>query len=148
VTRAIVFVLPALAAIADPFLLSATSWLLRVSQVAAPPSPAVNTVTALAILASASGAMGVAFARALSLGRIGADVGSGRLLAHRAFAAPVPDGGIRRCRGPAPCARSGRGAWPPFWITRRCRVIGWAAPSKNKGVPCVFRFYRFLSPPH
>lgn len=80
--------LPALAAIADPFLLSAISWLLRVSQVAAPPSPAVITVTVLAILASASGAMGVAFARALSLGRIGAGADSFRLLAYLAFAAP------------------------------------------------------------
>jgi hypothetical protein len=81
-------VLPALAAIADPFLLSAISWLLRVSQVTAPPSPAVITVTILAILASALSVMGVVFARALSLGRIGAGVGSGRLLTHLAFAAP------------------------------------------------------------
>jgi hypothetical protein len=72
----------ALAAIANQFLPSAISWLLPVSQLAAPPSPAVITVTVLAILASASGVMGVAFARALSLGRIGAGVGSGRLLAH------------------------------------------------------------------
>ncbi len=86
--RAIIFVLPALAAMAHPFLLSAISWLLRVSQVAAPPSSAVITVTVLAILASASGVMGVTFARALSLGRIGAGTGSFRLLAHLAFAAP------------------------------------------------------------
>jgi hypothetical protein len=66
----------------------ALSWLLRVFQVAAPPSPAVITVTAPAILASASSVMGVAFARAMSLGRIGAGTGSFRLLAHLAFAAP------------------------------------------------------------
>lgn len=60
----------------------------RVSQLAAPPSPAVITVTVLAILASASGMMGVAFARALSLGRIGAGTGNFRFLAHLAFAVP------------------------------------------------------------
>jgi hypothetical protein len=81
-------VLPALAAIAYPFLLLALSRLLRVFQVAAPPSPTIITVTVLAILASASGVMWVAFARALSLGRIGAGAGSFRLLAHLAFAAP------------------------------------------------------------
>ena len=87
-SRVFALVLPALAAIAYPFLLSAISWLLRVSQIAAPPRPGVITVTVLAILASASGVMGVAFARALSLGRIGAGMDGFRLLAHLAFTAP------------------------------------------------------------
>jgi len=60
----------------------------RIFQLAAPPGPAVIIVTVLAILASALGVMGVAFAHALSLGRIGAGAGNFRLLAYLAFVAP------------------------------------------------------------
>jgi hypothetical protein len=140
-SRAFALVLPALAAIAYPSLLSAIFWLLRVFQAAAPPSRAVITVTVLAILVSASGVMGVAFARALSLGRIGAGTSSFRLLAHLAFAAPSLMVGFGNVAG----LLHARGA---VVIARPCRVIGWRGVIEEKGIPCVFRFYRFLSPPH
>jgi hypothetical protein len=85
---AFVLILPALAAIAYPWLLQAILWLLHLFQVAAPPGPAAITVTVLAILVSASVVMAVAFTRALALGRIGAGPAGPRLLAHPAFGAP------------------------------------------------------------
>ncbi len=108
--------LPALAAIAYPFLLSAISWLLRVFQVAAPPSSGVITVTVLAILTSASGVMGLAFARALSLGRIGAGAGSFRLLAHLAFAVPSLMVGFGNVAGLLHARGAVVVAWPLFWL--------------------------------
>ncbi|HEY5083580.1 MAG TPA: hypothetical protein VII48_03590, partial [Rhizomicrobium sp.] len=110
-------VLPALAVIAYPFLLLSLSWLLRAFQVAAPPSPTIITVTVLAILASASGVMGVAFARALSLGRIGAGAGSFRLLAHLAFAAPSLMVGFGNVAGLFHARGAVVVAWPLFWLT-------------------------------
>lgn len=114
--RVFALVLPALAAIAYPFLLSAISWLLRVFHVAAPPSSAVITVIVLAILASASGVMGVAFARALSLGRIGAGMGGFRLLAHLAFAVPSLMVGFGNVAGLLHARAAVAVAWPLFWL--------------------------------
>ena len=66
-SRVFSVVLPGLAAIAYPLLLSLIGWVLGQLQVTAPPDPAAITATVIAILASASAVMGVAFARALSL---------------------------------------------------------------------------------
>jgi hypothetical protein len=109
------FVLPALAAIAYPLLLSAITFLLQLFKIGAPPSPATITVTVLAILASASAVMGIAFARALSLGRAGAWAAP-RLLAHLVFAVPtllVAFGnvvGLFHARGVLTFV------WPLFWL--------------------------------
>ena len=114
-SRVFALVLPALAAIAYPFLLSAISWLLRVSHVAAPPSSTAVMVTVLAILTCASGVMALAFARALSLGRIGAGTG-GRLLAHLAFAAPSLMVGFGNVAGLLHARGAVVIAWPLFWL--------------------------------
>jgi hypothetical protein len=131
--RAIIFVLPALAAIAYPFLLSAIAWLLRAFQVTAPPSPAVITVTVLAILASASGVMGVAFARALSLGRIGAGTGSFRFLAHLAFAAPSLMVGFGNVAGLLHARAAVAIAWPLFWLA--VTAVTWLARGASQPTP-------------
>jgi hypothetical protein len=144
--RAIVFVLPALAAIAYPFLLSAISGLLRVSQVTAPPSPAVITVTVLAILASALGVMGVAFARALSLGRIGAGVGSGRLLAHLAFATPSLMVGFGNIAGLLHARGAVVIAWPLFWLA--VMALAWLAQDGPQRAPLAVSSHRRLAVAH
>ena len=142
--RAIIFVLPALAAIAYPFLLSAISWLLRAFQVTAPPGPAVITVTVLAILASASGVMGVTFARALSLGRIGAGTGSFRLLAHLAFAAPSLMVGFGNVAGLLHARGAVVIAWPLFWLA----VIAVAGLARDAPQPTPLPANRKLAVAH
>lgn len=129
---AIVLVLPALAAIAYPFLLSAIAWLLRVFQAAAPPGPAIITVTVLAILTCASAVMGVAFARALSLGRIGAGT-SGRLLAHLAFATPSLLVGFGNVAGLLHARGAVVVAWPLFWLA--LMAVAWLAQDASQPAP-------------
>jgi len=118
-------VVPALAAIAYPLLLSAIAELLRLFQVGAPPSPAVITVTVLAILTAALAVMGIAFARALSLGRAGAGSVAPRLLAHLAFAVPT----LLVAFGNVVGLFHARGAltygWPLFWVALTC--VTWLA---------------------
>lgn len=124
-SRVFSFVLPGLAAIAYPFLLSAISGLLRVFQVSIPPSPFAITVTVLAILACALAVMGIAFARALSLGRAGPGQIAARLLAHLAFAVPtllVAFGnvvGLFHARGVLAYG------WPLFWLA--LMAVTWLA---------------------
>jgi len=143
-SRVFALVLPVLAAIAYPFLLWAISWLLHVSQVAAPPSPAVITVTVLAILASASGVMGVAFARALSLGRIGAGTGGFRLLAHLAFAVPSLMVGFGNVAGLLHARAAVAVAWPLFWLA--VMAVAWltqmTADARRAAARWVTRAYR------
>lgn len=127
-------VLPGLAAIAYPLLLSLIGWILGQFQVAVPPSPAAITVTVIAILASASAVMGVAFARALSLGRSGGE-STPRLLAHLAFATPtllVAFGnvvGLFHARGALAVA------WPLFWIA--VMIVTWLAQEALPSAPIV-----------
>jgi hypothetical protein len=122
--RVFSFVLPALAAIAYPFLLSAIAGLLQFFQVTAPPGPAAITVTVLAILASALAVMGIAFARALSMGHAGGPAAP-RLLAHLAFAVPT----LLVAFGNVVGLFHARGAltyvWPLFWLALTC--VTWLA---------------------
>jgi hypothetical protein len=126
--------LPGLAAIAYPFLLSAIGWLLGQFQVAVPPDPAAVTVTVLAILASASAVMGVAFGRALALGRVGGP-SAPRLVAHLAFATPtllVAFGnvvGLFHARGALAIA------WPLFWVA--VMTVAWLAQETTLPAPIV-----------
>ena len=115
-TRVFVLVLPALAAIAYPWLLLAISWFLHFFQIAAPPNPTMITVIVLAILISASAVMAVAFTRALALGRIGAAPTSARLLAHLAFAAPSLLVGFGNVSGLLHARGAVTYAWPLFWL--------------------------------
>lgn len=119
--RGFVLVLPALAAIAYPWLLLAVSWLLHAFQIAPPPGPAVITVTVLAILASSSAVMVVAFVRALALGRqaLGrksAGATGARLLAHLAFATPSLLVGFGNISGLLHARGVVTIAWPLFWL--------------------------------
>ncbi|HEX4117396.1 MAG TPA: hypothetical protein VHX99_01225 [Rhizomicrobium sp.] len=133
-SRVFALVLPALAATAYPFLLSAISWLLRASQVTAPPSPLTITVTVLAILISVSAVMGVAFARALSLGRIGAGT-SGRLLAHLAFTAPSLLVGFGNVAGLLHARGAVVIAWPLFWLA--VMALAWLALDAPQSAPPI-----------
>ena len=122
--RAFNLVLPALAAIAYPLLLSAIAELLGLFRITAPPGPAAIIITVLAILGCALTVMGIAFARALSLGRAGGSVAA-RLLAHLAFAVPT----LLVAFGNVVGLFHARGAltyvWPLFWVALAC--VTWLA---------------------
>ena len=132
--RVFSLVLPALAAIAYPLLLSVIAGLLRLFQVSAPPSPPAIIATVLAILACALAVMAIAFARALSLGRAGASVAP-RLLAHLAFAAPtllVAFGnvvGLFHARGVLAYG------WPLFWVA--LTFVVWLARDTSQQAPTI-----------
>lgn len=133
-----VLVLPALGAIAYPWLLLAVSWLLRASGALIPPAPAVIALAVFLILASAWMVMAISFARALVLGRSGEDAGS-RLLAHLAFASPSLLVGFGNIAGLLHARAAVVIAWPLFWLA--LMAVVWlardaprplAAPSRKR----------------
>ena len=123
-----VLVLPALAAIAYPWLLLAVSWLLRVWGASVPPTPGVIALAVFLILASAWGVMAISFSRALALGRSGEGAGS-RLLAHLAFASPSLLVGFGNIAGLLHARTAVIIAWPLFWLALMAVVwLGEDAP--------------------
>lgn len=137
-SRSFVLVVPALAAIAYPWLLLAISWLLRTSGAVIPPSSGAITLAVLLILASAWAVMAISFARALALGRSGEGAGS-RLLAHLAFASPSLLVGFGNIAGLLHARAAVVVAWPLFWLA--VMAVVWlaqdapqplAAPSRKR----------------
>jgi hypothetical protein len=127
-SRLFVLVLPALAAIAYPWLLQAIAWLLRASGVLVPPSPGAIALAVFLILASAWGVMAISFSRALVLGRGGESAGS-RLLAHLAFASPSLLVGFGNIAGLFHARMAVIIAWPLFWLALMAVVwLGEDAP--------------------
>lgn len=111
-------ILPALAAMIYPWLLSALSLVLRSFGVSAPPAANVVGVSTLVILLSAWGVMAVSALLALKLGRSGDDSRNavrGRLLAHLAFAAPSFLVGFGNVAGILNLRMAVPYAWLAFW---------------------------------
>ncbi|HUO02518.1 MAG TPA: hypothetical protein VMU31_07050 [Rhizomicrobium sp.] len=143
-SRGFVLVLPALAAIAYPWLLAAISRLLHVFQVTAPPGAVAVTLIVLAILTSAVSVMALAFGRALALGRIGAGASGGRLLAHLVFAVPSLLVGFGNVSGLLHARGAVVYAWPLFWLA----VIAVVALAQERPQPAPISSGRRLTMAH
>jgi hypothetical protein len=116
--RRSLLILPALAAMVYPWLLSALSLVLRSFGVSAPPTSNVVGGSTVVILLSAWGVMGVSAALALKLGQIQNDSGllvRGRVLAHLAFAAPSCLVGFGNVAGILNLRATVPYAWLVFW---------------------------------
>jgi hypothetical protein len=111
-------ILPALAAMVYPWLLSALSLALRSFGVSVPPAANVVGGSTLVILLSAWSVMGISAALALKLGQIQSDNRlhvRGRLLAHLAFAAPSFLVGFGNVAGILNLRMAVPYAWLIFW---------------------------------
>ena len=154
------FLLPALGALAYPFLLSAISFLLGQAHVAIPPSPGIIAVAALAILAVVCAVSAVSIAQALALGRFEPTNTPGRFLAHLGFATPSLLTGFGNIAGLLNARGALLYAWTAFWLVIMlvatlardpARPVAAEAPSRKRlaaahGVSALLILLLFILP--